>query len=316
MAQTMTVRFEGFWQCRLSTDPDPTREPRGTSGYTFALPGEPDFDRVIRTQKDRNVVLRKPFPPYLEAPKQRFGVFVTEVDGAPSRTIAQALEGAPLRLMNEPVFELRNQIVGDGINRIAPPIVPFDLLIGTTKQPLLRRSDPLDPTQPDKQIWELEPDDFAPRVPVTYRHLSDEVVETIFPGTGVGEANASFIAYFNRRKQWLTAQLSWGGLSEQEATGYRIRVDAIDAFTSAGTGSDPGLMEDRLGLQCIWDHPVRGHDARVAPALQRFVDLEHPWHTRFWMGGWDGDTLLGWMKGQLSVPLRSSAKGGASRSSS
>ena len=31
------LHFEGYFQCRLATDPDPTREPRGVSGYTYAL---------------------------------------------------------------------------------------------------------------------------------------------------------------------------------------------------------------------------------------------------------------------------------------
>ena len=41
--------FTGWVQVRLATNPDPTDEPRGVSGYTFALPGEPDLDRVLRT---------------------------------------------------------------------------------------------------------------------------------------------------------------------------------------------------------------------------------------------------------------------------
>ena len=40
--------FQGCFQCRLATDPDPTDEKRGISGPTFAAPGEADLDRVIR----------------------------------------------------------------------------------------------------------------------------------------------------------------------------------------------------------------------------------------------------------------------------
>src|SRR5271165_5614653 len=126
MSGTMTIHFEGFWQCRLSTDPDPTLEGRGTSGYTNALPGEGDFERVIRTQLDQIPIaeFRKPFPPYLPGGVERpFGVRATKVECAPTEAIAALLEGANLRLQNNPCFELRNQIVGDGINRITPPIV-------------------------------------------------------------------------------------------------------------------------------------------------------------------------------------------------
>ena len=34
----------------LPTDPDPSDEPRGVSGYVRAVAGEPDLDRVIRLQ--------------------------------------------------------------------------------------------------------------------------------------------------------------------------------------------------------------------------------------------------------------------------
>jgi len=41
--------FAGWIQIRLATNPDPPDEPRGISGYTFALPGEPALDRLLRT---------------------------------------------------------------------------------------------------------------------------------------------------------------------------------------------------------------------------------------------------------------------------
>jgi len=154
----LSIHFAGFWQCRLSTDPDPTLERRGTSGYTFSLPRESDFDRIIKTQFDQIPArdFRQPFPPYLQAaagaPPRRFGVFVTSVENAPP-AVADLLSGADLRLLRNPRFELRNEIVGDSINRIAPPIVPFDVQISRGDRVYLRRSDPLDPNQPDKEIW-------------------------------------------------------------------------------------------------------------------------------------------------------------------
>lgn len=312
MSGTMKIHFEGFWQCRLSTDPDPTLEGRGVSGYTNALPGEGDFDRVIRTQLDQIPLAerREPFPPYLETlpdgSARQFGVRVTEVEGAPT-PVVDALKGANLRLMQNPRFELRNQIVGDGINRIAPPIVPFDVQIESPDgAAFLRRSDPLDPSHPQSEIWQLRPADFAQRVPVTYRHLSDEVVETIFPNSG-GAANSdsTFIAYFNQRKQllshWLTKTPAPQAL---EAAGYRARIRAIDHFAAPSGSSDPALIENRLGLQCVWDHAIRGKDALVCHALAPYVDVDQDWRTRFWMGGWDGDLLIGWVQGYLKVPLR------------
>jgi hypothetical protein len=209
--------------------------------------------------------------------------------------------------MQSPRFELRNQIVGDGINRIAPPIVPFDVQIGRGDEVFLRRADPLDPRRPHLEIWQLAPADFAPRVPITYRHLSDEVVETLFApaARGSSDANSLFTAYFNQRKQLLSLWLSDPGQDPLTAAGLRARVRVLDDFTSASGGANPGLIENRLGLQCIWDHPIRGAGAFVGEPLAPFVDAGHDWHTRFWMGGWDGDLLLGWIQGRIDLPLHS-----------
>ena len=140
-------------------------------------------------------------------------------------------------------------------------------------------------------------------MPVTYRHLSDEVVETIFPNSGgAASSNGTFIAYFNQRKQLLSHWLTETPTA-LEAAGYRARIHAIDHFTAPSGSPDLGLIENRLGLQCIWDHPIRGKDAAVGDQLAPFVgiDIDQPWHTRFWMGGWDGDLLVGWMQGPPRV---------------
>jgi len=69
----LTINFEGYWQCRQATDPDPSDDPRGVSGYTFALGYEHDFDGVIRLQKDE--IDKRDFRESERA--HNFGVFVT-----------------------------------------------------------------------------------------------------------------------------------------------------------------------------------------------------------------------------------------------
>ena len=51
---TLVVELGGWFQCRLATDPDPTWEPRGVSGYTRALGRETDFDGVLNLQRERH----------------------------------------------------------------------------------------------------------------------------------------------------------------------------------------------------------------------------------------------------------------------
>ena len=47
---SLWIKFEGWFQCRLATDPDPADEPRGVDGYIHAIPSERDLDRIIRLQ--------------------------------------------------------------------------------------------------------------------------------------------------------------------------------------------------------------------------------------------------------------------------
>lgn len=44
-----TLKLRGRFQCRLAVNPDPFDEPAGLRGTTIILPGEPYFDRVVRT---------------------------------------------------------------------------------------------------------------------------------------------------------------------------------------------------------------------------------------------------------------------------
>src|ERR687889_765554 len=59
----LRLEFEGYFQMRMATDPDPTDEKRGVSGYTFALAGEPDFDVKIHFQPDEKGVWQREFGP-------------------------------------------------------------------------------------------------------------------------------------------------------------------------------------------------------------------------------------------------------------
>jgi len=51
-ARLLQVQYEGYFMCRLATDPDPTNEQLGVSGYTMALVPEDPLDQVIRLQAD------------------------------------------------------------------------------------------------------------------------------------------------------------------------------------------------------------------------------------------------------------------------
>lgn len=65
-------------------------------------------------------------------------------------------------------------------------------------------------------------------------------------------------------------------------------------------------MESRLGLQATWDFEIRGEDLDIAGAESHFhgkIDTKAYWRIYFWMGGFDGDLMRGFMRGFLEVPF-------------
>lgn len=113
----MKLSFSGWFQCRLATDPDPTDDPRGVSGSTFALPGEPDFDRIIRTRPEGTT-------PRVPGPEIGVAVNMVAIDEAPATH--HPLMRAPVTLLSDPVFEGRNGFASEDTEE---PIFPLHILI-------------------------------------------------------------------------------------------------------------------------------------------------------------------------------------------
>lgn len=318
----LELQFEGFLQCRLATDPDPPSETRGVSGYTFAVAGESPLDQIIRLQRDeiedRN--FREPFPPYLEEENPDLSVRVRRVllDGQPSTN--HCFDQANVRWLGSPVFEIRNQIVADGTNQLIPVISPFEIEIAGLEGALLRRFDPLDPCQPEAEIWELSPEQYRRRVPVNYFDTGSEALAKMFPELrehlhDASAINSFYNAYFEARKAWLQLQISQVVAEQVDSStpaspdgdlqveGFRTRIYSIDQHTSTGGSNAPaGRMENRLGLQTVWEHDVVG--TAIADNIPGgTIATDEPWRTRFWISGWDGDLLVGYLAGSLKVPF-------------
>src|SRR5215210_3809441 len=121
----LRLKFNGWFQCRLATDPDPSDELRGVSGSIRALPGEPDLDRVIRLQPP---IVRRSHTPEV-------GVEVHQVfrDEDPARR--HPLLGAKVVLSDEPIFKGENGVVAEDGKE---PIVPFILRIANDDVVLVR----------------------------------------------------------------------------------------------------------------------------------------------------------------------------------
>jgi hypothetical protein len=299
----LRINFKGYWQCRQATDPDPSDEPRGVSGYTFAVGHESDLDQIIYLQRDKipRVDIREPHA-------DNFGVHTTGAvivaDGELKQLGPELAHGAKVHLRPSqsnrnklPKFELRNEIIFHELQGIIMPICPFNLEIEGDGWKL-RREDPLDISDTSLEVWQMV-EGYARRSPKSFNVLADEVLEAIDIKPEPDYATA-FSNYFQIRKQWLKLRLAETS-DPVEAEGLKTRIWAIDFF------SRDQRMESRLGLQAIWDFEIRGENPDINGAEDYFggiIDTNAYWQTRFWMGGFDGDLMRGYMQGHLELPFR------------
>lgn len=302
-AKLLTARFQGYFMCRIAVDPDPTNEPRGRSGYTMALPSEDPLDQVIRLQPDDYV--RK----NLRAPADKIGISVgvdvTSVtfDGKPW-TGSPNLLGAHVRLLGRgdvfsgPVFVSRNNVIGSD-DTMAFVIAPFELALD--KQTAdggsllsLRAVDYVNPAKPDQQLWEIaDPATYARRLPVSFDGSSLEAMQAISVFDGY--------AYFRGRRAFLQDEIA--RLQAERAEGRDVE-QAIQEATSRLYQLEfwGDRVINKLGFRLAWEFDVNGPQS-VEGDLGGEAAVDQPWHVRFWFGGWDGDLMVGYMRGDLSIPF-------------
>ena len=75
---------------------------------------------------------------------------------------------------------------------------------------------------------------------------------------------------------------------------YKTRLYVIEFFGDH--------IRSRLGMQRIWNFQIRGSTG-IADGLPE-VDTSAPWPVNFWFGGFDGDLMIGYMRGALHLPLK------------
>ena len=264
---TLQLEFCGWFECRLATDPDPADEPRGVSGPTFACPGEPDLDRVIRFQPaDTN---RSPGP--------RVGVRVTRVTRG-GEEVDHPWRGGRVELVGDPRFEGRNGLLGIPGTE---PIHPLEVAVSGDRLGLGRR-DWLDAR--DRGLLDASPAAVGRRAGGGIERGRD-VAAAIGRATGIDD----FLAHRRARAEAIDAALAQArdpvraaALRRRRAalsSVARMRVSyAIELGARGGTGELDGLPP--------------------GPA----IDLRAPWPLRFWMGGWDADALCGFVAGTLALP--------------
>ena len=303
-AKLLEINFQGYFLCRIATDPDPTNEERGVSGYTMALVHEDPLDQVIRTQITPEFTAKNLREP-AERMGIRIGVDVTDVlfDGQPYDKGTEVLQGAKVFLEGKddpfpgPIYDSRNNIVGSDDN-MAFVVNPFEMAIRNEKVSI-RAVDYLNPANPKQKIWQIEdPATYARRLPAfTSGSMAAQEAIRVFDG----------YQYFRDRRRYLES-----------------RIVELERDLAAGKG-DPADLEARIqGMKTrIWQMEFWGDRFITKLAFQLTysfsingpqtfegqellggkVDTSNPWPVTFWFGSWDGDLLTGWMQGTLSVPF-------------
>jgi len=275
----LVLNFAGWFQCRIATDPDPTDEPRGVSGYTFALPGESDLDRIIR--------LQNPVDPRSHGPE--VGVSVRSVALGDTVLLDHVLVGASVDLLGDPKFQMLNYILAEEAGTQA--IDPFELLI-TGGGITIYRKDLLDPEHPSASIYDL-PFELSARRGGALGLLNPGLVREI-------TQCKTHLEYRMQRRSLLKADLERAtDPVEQAALGKRIRELSVTDVENRRVKSLSFVERRQFDI----NGPAKVHDAQNQLGVE--LDTEEHWPIRFWNGVWDPASLCGYMRGTLQIPIKS-----------
>jgi hypothetical protein len=305
-AKLLEIQFQGYFLCRLATDPDPTNEPSGVSGYTMALVGEDELDAVIRTQVTPEFAEKN-----LREPAKRMGieigVSVTSVtfDGQPHRQASAALAGAAVSLEGKnppfdgPTYDSRNNIVGSD-DTLAFVVNPFELAIRGEKVAIFAK-DYLNPADPEQKIWQIEdPALYARRLPTAFSASSTEVMSIL----RVFDQYSYFRdrrRYLDERIQELEKKLAAPGCPNPDALRAQIQAMKTRIYQLEFWGD---RVINKMAFQLTYSHNINGpQKIEGLEHLGGQVDTHHPWPVTYWFGGWDGDLLTGYMAGTLGIPF-------------
>lgn len=294
----LILNFEGYFQMRMATDPDPTDEKRGVSGYTFAFAGEPDLDAKIHLQPDEEGVWQRQFgPPGTPGPE----VGVTVTSATRNGSNAPELVGAKVAFVDAQILEHNGLLVRNDYFIIDP----FRVRLTNGKQVVLDRIDWLNPSDPSMPTNDATSPMLQRRQATTFTSNSEQVAQA----TGLpNAANVTLIANRIARRRNLEALLEQTPKSnavkraELESRIYQLNI--VEQWWNLSQGTPGNRPIDRrahqLALQLSgWNVDMNGK----IYANRLGADTAYPWNIAFWMGGWDGDALTAYVQGTWTIPL-------------
>jgi hypothetical protein len=282
---TLVLGFAGWCLLRLATDPDPSDEPRGVSGYTFAFAGEPDLDRILYVQPPPEAVFvaRSQSPP--------IGVRVRAAKWVDTGRIVPELVGATVDLLEAPKLENRQGALTESGYE---PIVPFHLRIESDRLAIDRTS-PLNPADPTRPVWQAASSDLARQGASGFAFEPD----TVGAATGIWDSVADRQARFDA----LTAELEKLGADSESVAATALRGRLAELRIGLDKPSDRRVTSryhvERFSFPMVGPATVSGDQDGVLGAT---LDTEAAWPVSFWIGAWDPDVLCAFVEGSLQIP--------------
>lgn len=292
----LKLEFEGHFQMRMATDPDPPDDKRGMSGYTFALAGEPDFDAQLHLQPDEPGAWQRE---YGDAGGPKIGVTVRRAtrDGR----LDEFWKGARVAFPKAQLLENNGVLTREDFFVIDP----LRVQISQGGKTVLDRVDWLNPADPSMPLLQANSPMLVRRQPRKFTANSPEVAAA----TGLpNPSNRAMIENREARRASLEALLE--RTPEDEVVKRAALTTRIEELMilhrwwmlTQGTPDDRPI--DRRARQLTlqldgWDIGLNGE---VKPN-DVGADPTRPWRLRFWCGGFDGDALTAYMRGSLEIPL-------------
>jgi hypothetical protein len=266
----MQIGYEGWFQCRLATDPDAFDHRRGEFGWTFAFDGEPNLDRIIR--------FHDPVAHRVEGPAVGVTVRSVRVDGADQT--GSPLLGGKVQLIDNAVFEGKN---GEIAPSAREPIVPLHIQITTPAGLRLQKFDRIDLSN-FAEIVRRQP---------TGGQSNDPDVRA---ATGVTNFQS-----FRRDRRDRLQQLHAIESDPVAKSRLQQRIDQLEDGLDAASD----IRFRILGFRLDWQHSLRDAMQADDPAgeLPAAPRAGAEWSISHWMGGWDADTLCAYTRGVLTIPL-------------
>jgi hypothetical protein len=222
----LELYFEGWFQCRLARDPDPSDEKRGVSGASFATVYEPDLDRIIRLN-DAVASRATYLPAGHQVPTVGVSVKSVYIDG--QKIATHPLLGARVDLLDDAMFQNLNGVFSTVGHEI---IDPFHISVSRANFRLSRK-DQWDPSQPDLTMYDMPLDSplLARRAPVSTESQSVDVREAsgIFNPTGYIKKRIVDLEAAIEEKKRAGSTAAGEGLAalDLQIAGLQQRLDAL-----------------------------------------------------------------------------------------